>query len=159
MGCLKEYNRYDLDNSYACYLLTPTCCEISCSDPDTSMGNSIAVSCIGRQPDSDVYVVGPKLQFNMKGEPIAEEDQHHVWVEEILTALGMNRMEILDIPTNYEGELSPMIRLWETLQAAIGEGNLYSGIMLIGILLKYINSIIDCIFGIVNSCTWGGIPL
>ena len=96
------------------------------------MGNSIAVTCIGRQPDSDVYVLGQKMQFNMKGEPIAEEDQSYVWVEEILTGLGINQAEILGIPSDHQDDLTPMAPLLETLKGAIGEGNVYSGIMLIG---------------------------
>ena len=96
------------------------------------MGSSIAVTCIGRQPDSNVYVVGPKMQFNMNGEAIAEEDQTFVWVEEILTELGINPAEILNIPSTLDEHHSPISTLLETLQSVIGEGNVYSGIMVLG---------------------------
>ncbi len=57
------------------------------SDPENeeNMEKYLAVTCIGRQPESDVYVLG----ITMKGVPICEDQQEFVWVDEILSKIAV----------------------------------------------------------------------
>ena len=46
------------------------------------------VTCIGRQPNSEVFVLGPKLQFSSVGEPIEKDDQEFKFIPILLKQLG-----------------------------------------------------------------------
>ncbi len=58
------------------------------------MEKYLAVTCIGRQPESDVYVLGRNTQFTMKGFPICEDQQEFVWVDEILSKIAISIEEL-----------------------------------------------------------------
>ena len=47
---------------------------------------------MGRQPDSDVYVIGPNLQFFSDGTAIPVENQLYVWVPRILKKLKVSNL-------------------------------------------------------------------
>ncbi len=47
-------------------------------------------ACIGRQPESDVYILGRNIQFTMNGVPICEDQQEFVWVNEILSKIAVS---------------------------------------------------------------------
>ena len=42
---------------------------------------------MGRQPGSNVFVLGPRLQFYSNGDSIPTEQQHYVWVDYLLKKL------------------------------------------------------------------------
>ena len=44
---------------------------------------------MGRQPGSDVFVIGPTLQFTSDGKVIPEEEQTYVWIPYILKKLNV----------------------------------------------------------------------
>ena len=56
------------------------------SDSDDST-NVSAVEQMGQQPGSDVFVIGPTLQFTSDGKVIPEEEQTYVWIPYILKKL------------------------------------------------------------------------
>ena len=45
-----------------------------------------AVVCMGRQPGSNVFVLGPRLQFYSNGDSIPTDQQHYVWVDYLLNS-------------------------------------------------------------------------
>ena len=47
-----------------------------------------AVSCMGNQPDSDVFVFGPNLQVSSEGRVIPENEQEYIWIPEIIKKIG-----------------------------------------------------------------------
>ena len=49
----------------------------------------LPVQCLGRQSGSDVFVLGPSLQFWSSGEAIPPEQQQYVWIPYILKKLKM----------------------------------------------------------------------
>ena len=55
---------------------------------DECCGQYKAVSCMGCQPDSDVYVIGPNLQVSSEGYIILENEQECVWIPDILKKVG-----------------------------------------------------------------------
>ena len=48
----------------------------------TSFNNKTLVSGVGRQPKSDVWVLGPKIQINSKGELLDKKDFPYYWYGE-----------------------------------------------------------------------------
>lgn len=50
------------------------------------------VVCMGRQPDSNVFVLGPSLQFHSDGTAIPPQDQEFVWVPRILKKLKIGHI-------------------------------------------------------------------
>ena len=50
------------------------------------------VICTGRQPNSDVYVIGPELQFNSDGTRIAPEKQQYIWIPQVLQKLHVDKV-------------------------------------------------------------------
>ena len=48
--------------------------------------------CLGRQPSSDTYVLGPELQFYANGRRVPVEDQDFIWVPEVLEKLHLHRL-------------------------------------------------------------------
>ena len=47
-----------------------------------------AVTCIGRQPNSDVFVLGPDLHFTSDGKHIEKENQEFKYIPLLLKQLG-----------------------------------------------------------------------
>lgn len=56
------------------------------------MAEYIPVVCTGRQPNSDVFVVGQNLQFNNRGKQIPEDVQQYIWVPEIMKKLHIDKI-------------------------------------------------------------------
>lgn len=54
--------------------------------------------CKGRQPDSDVYVLGPEIQFWSDGKPIPLEEQQYVWITHVLKRLHMTKICVPQSP-------------------------------------------------------------
>ena len=48
--------------------------------------------CLGRQPSSDTYVLGPELQFYANGRCVPVEDQDFIWVPEVIEKLHLHRL-------------------------------------------------------------------
>lgn len=60
----------------------------SSSDSDSEDCESVhPVEMMGRQPNSDVFVIGPTLQFTSQGDAIPPEDQTYLWIPYILKKL------------------------------------------------------------------------
>ena len=68
---------------------------------DNGLHDYIPVVCTGRQPKSDVFVVGPTLHFSSDGTEIAADDQQYIWVPEIFQKLHSDKISapIDTIPT------------------------------------------------------------
>ena len=49
------------------------------------------VECLGRQPGSDIFVLGETLQFRSNGESIPRDEQEYVYVPYILEKLGLSK--------------------------------------------------------------------
>ena len=57
------------------------------------IGNtSLLCALHGRQPNSDVFVVGPELQFYSTGSPIPPDLQQYIWIPEILCKLHIDKI-------------------------------------------------------------------
>ena len=87
-----------------------------------------AVVCTGRQPDSEVFVFGPSLQFIIDGNEIPVDRQEYVWVPEILDKLvpgGVHPM--FDLPHI----VNPLNFVVGGLHQIAGE-NAISGVFLLG---------------------------
>ena len=61
-----------------------------------------AVSCMGCQPGSDVYVFGPNLQVSSEGRIIPETEQEYVWVPEIIKKIGCVINPVTALPTIHQ---------------------------------------------------------
>lgn len=85
-----------------------------------------AVECTGRQDDSDVYVFGPTLQFDSKGDCIPEEQQQYVWIPHIISKLSSVVNPLPDLPHVQQ----PLTILVKGLQSVAGD-NVISGITLL----------------------------
>lgn len=59
------------------------------SDTAAESEEKHAVVCMGRQPNSDVYVLGPNLQFWSDGTLIPCTDQKYVWIDYLLKKLKL----------------------------------------------------------------------
>ncbi len=57
------------------------------SDDGEDIRQYKAVSCTGRQPDSNVFVFGPEIQFTSDGQQIPPDQQEFVWIPQILQKL------------------------------------------------------------------------
>ena len=62
------------------------------SDSDNGVTQYKAVTCTGRQPGSDIYVIGPELQFFSDGTLIPTDTQEYVWIPEILRKLHVDKI-------------------------------------------------------------------
>ena len=109
------------------------------SDSDTSSSSSsqrqyTAVTCTGRQPNADVFVFGPRLQLDLNGEIIPEEDQEFVWIQDILDKLNrvVNPLPYIPKP----GWANPLYSLIEGMQTIAGD-NTISGVFLLGKVFIY----------------------
>ena len=86
-----------------------------------------AVSCMGNQPDSDVFVFGPNLQVSSEGRVIPENEQEYIWIPEII---GCVINPITALPPIQQ----PLKHVTEGLHKISGE-NLPSALFVSGILL------------------------
>ena len=109
------------------------------SDSDTSSSSSsqrqyTAVTCTGHQPNADVFVFGPRLQLDLNGEIIPEEDQEFVWIQDILDKLNrvVNPLPYIPKP----GWANPLYSLIEGMQVIAGD-NTISGVFLLGKVFIY----------------------
>ena len=59
---------------------------------DSDVTQYKAVTCTGRQPGSDIIIIGPELQFSSDGTLIPVEQQEYVWIPEILRKLHLDKI-------------------------------------------------------------------
>ena len=109
-------------------------------DLETARDQSyIAVCNIGRQPYSDVYVIGPDLQYTMEGELIAKEKQVYAWIPEILSKLKMPMsmipMECLPVIED------PLGLLVSKMHDILGDNHI-SGLYILGMFIRILLIII-----------------
>ena len=88
-----------------------------------------AVHCIGRQEGSDVFVLGPNLQFWKSGKQISREQQQYIWIPYILKKLKVlpSAKPIIDLPY----VKNPLRALLKGLQKITGE-NFGSALFVVG---------------------------
>ena len=86
-----------------------------------------AVECTGRQDDSDVYVFGPTLQFDIKGVRIPADQQQFVWIPHILSKIGS---VVNPLPDQLPDVRQPLTVLVKGLQSVAGD-NVISGVTLL----------------------------
>lgn len=72
-----------------------TCFLHSCQDSPRCYK---AVTCIGRQEGSNIYVFGPNLHFYENGDEISNADQEYIWVPEILEKLQCPINNMVTLP-------------------------------------------------------------
>lgn len=97
------------------------------------------MSCVGRQPGSDVFVLGPSVQFYRNGEPIQPENQVYLWVPEIMMKLkSFTASPIVSLPTCGAAE-NPLEKLVVKMQQILGD-NYLSGLFILGKSTKVINN-------------------
>ena len=78
----------------------------SCTD-STSDGESQSeehkslkpVTCAGRQPCSNVYIVGPELHFYSDGTEIPDGEREYMWVRSILKKLHVKHTPVTYMPS------------------------------------------------------------
>ena len=89
------------------------------------------VVCTGRQPDSEVYVVDPKLHFTSAGVQISEEDQKYIWITAVFKKLHMEKvLPVCPLMTLPVVE-NPLNNLLAGMASITGE-NFLSGVFVIG---------------------------
>ena len=98
------------------------------SDSDDSSSVS-AVEQMGRQPGSNVFVIGPTLQFTSEGDVIPNEEQTYVWIPYILKKLKV-LTSVSPITVLPEVE-DPLQRVLKGLRQICGD-NLFSGMFVLG---------------------------
>ena len=87
------------------------------------------VVCSGRQPGTDIFIVGPELQFTKEGREIPVHDQDYVWVPYILKKL---KKDCVISPLIMLPSLShPLKNLVEGLKA-VTEENFISSLFILG---------------------------
>lgn len=84
--------------------------------------------------NADVFVFGPRLQLDLNGEIIPEEDQEFVWIQDILDKLNrvVNPLPYIPKP----GWANPLYSLIEGMQM-IACDNTISGVFLLGKVFIY----------------------
>lgn len=102
------------------------------TDSDDDSCNQIkSVSCMGRQPGSEVFVFGPNLQFSSEGHIIPPSEQEYVWIPDIMKRSNCVINPITSIP---EIQL-PLKHVTEGLLKLSGQ-NLPSALFVAGIALN-----------------------
>lgn len=111
------------------------CSEDECDSDSEVEGEPITtykpVVCMGRQPHSDVYVLGPNLQFFSDGTVIPVEEQTYVWVPRIIKNLKISNLlhPITQLPSVHQ----PLNKLTNGILQIMGE-NWPSTIFILGML-------------------------
>ena len=59
------------------------------SDSDDDSKTVKPVTCIGLQPGSNAFVLGPDIQFFSNGKPVPPEEQKYKFISVILAQLGV----------------------------------------------------------------------
>ena len=92
---------------------------------------------MGRQPDSDVFVIGSTLQFTSDGKVIPEEEQTYVWIPYILKKL--NVLSSVSPVTALPEVDDPLKSVLMGLKKICGD-NFISGMFVLGMqpLIKFI---------------------
>ena len=88
-----------------------------------------AITCTGCQPGSSVFVFGPTLHINEKGDRLPREQQEYVWVPRILQYLHQVVNPLTALPNS--GDDNPLQYVVQGLQSIAGD-NVLSGVFLLG---------------------------
>lgn len=92
---------------------------------------------MGRQPNSDVYVIGPNLQFFSDGTVIPVADRLYVWVPRIMKKLKVSNL--LHPFEKLPSVQQPLNKLMNGIMHIMGE-NGPSAVFIIG---KYLRTVSD----------------
>ena len=84
---------------------------------------------MGRQPNSDVYVLGPDLQFFSDGTAVPVEEQKYVWVPRIMKKLKVSNLlhPLAKLPNVHK----PLNKLMNGIIQVMGE-NWPSAVFILG---------------------------
>ena len=99
------------------------------SDGESQRMQSRPVHCIGRQEGSDVFVLGPNLQFWKSGKRISDDEQQYIWIPYILKQLRIlpTAKPVVELPPVRH----PLRNLLRGLQRITGD-NFGSALFLVG---------------------------
>ena len=88
------------------------------------------VVCTGRQPGSNVFVLGPNLQFCSDGTSIAPQQQEFVWVPRVFKKLKISHIvhPLSSLPTVAQ----PMEKLMRGILTLMGN-NWPSAVLVLGV--------------------------
>ncbi len=87
------------------------------------------VTAVGRQPQSDVYVLGPKLHFRLDGTPIPPKRQEYLWLPHILQKLRVHFTPLDTLPV--VGNRNALQHLVVSMGHIVGS-NHFSGLFMLG---------------------------
>lgn len=99
------------------------------AEEGSSLQAYFPVTCTGQQPNSDVFVFGPTLQFDTSGNLIPLAEQRYIWIPQILEKLHRVVNPLTVIPYNPQGNALKDVVLG--IQQLTGE-NIFSGVTLLG---------------------------
>ena len=88
-----------------------------------------AVTCTGRQPNSDVFVFSPTLHLDKWDNIIPADEQQYLWIPQILDKLNQVTNPLASTPSIHAAAMHDVVRGIKHLS---GE-NVYSGILLLGL--------------------------
>lgn len=89
----------------------------------------LPVQCLGQQSGSDVFVLGPSLQFWSSGDAISPEQQQYVWIPYILKKLKV--MESISPIDQLPAVRNPMKKVVKGLRKISGD-NFPSSLFVLG---------------------------
>jgi len=88
-----------------------------------------AVTCTGRQLNSDVFVFSPTVHLDKWGNEIPVSEQQYLWIPQILDKLNQVTNPLSYIPSAHDNALQDVVRGIKHLSG----DNVYSGILLLGL--------------------------
>ena len=103
---------------------------IPCSDPNYSKRVRKTILTLGRQPDSDIFVLSPTIHVNDNGDIIPFEESTYVWVDSIAKKEGVVASGATFLRSLPECE-EPLDSLLVGLQE-LTQDNFYSAVFVLG---------------------------
>ena len=120
------------------------------SDSDDETKNLKAVSCIGLQPGSNVFVLGPSIQYYSNGKSVPQDEQEYKFIPFILAQLGVLQ---ISAPIHNLPEIeAPLHQAVKGIQRVGGE-NAMCGVFSLGKFEIY-NNVICMIIGYLQVYTY-----
>ncbi len=110
-----------------------SCSNHSASDTDSDDCRPLkAVTGIGRQEESNIFIFGPKLHFQANGEIVLEEEREYVWIPEILQKLQCPINNLVALPVLLDE--NPLHTVVSGMMNILGR-NVISGVHMLGMYI------------------------
>ena len=106
--------------------------EDSDNESEDSATQYDAVTCTGRQPNSNVFVFGPNFQVTDNGDLIPAEDQSFIWIDEILHKL---QRPLNPLPPLSDHSFIHLTKIVSGMRTLSGD-NALSGVYLLGAFMQ-----------------------